>query len=77
MEYDEGRVYERPNALPRVVNIWPVYQPDKMNVEMYTNYCRVKLQLHHPYRDMDELRKDANCDDIGWIEAYERCVLNS
>lgn len=63
----------RPNAV-RVVNIWPVYQPDRMNLDMYTNYCRVKLQLHHPYRDLQELQTDENGHHIGWIEAYERCI---
>ena len=38
-----------PRAKPRVVIVWPGYTPDKSDPAMYENWCRAKLQLHHPY----------------------------
>jgi hypothetical protein len=57
----------------RIVNVWPAYVPDKSNSVMYGDYCRAKLQLHHPYRNVNDLQKDEDGNDIGWIAAYERC----
>ena len=56
-----------------VVNVWPAYLPDKSNSVMYEEYCRAKLQLHHPYRNINDLQKDEDGNDIGWVAAYERC----
>lgn len=38
-----------PRAPSRIIQIYPQYRPDKDNPEMYENWCRAKLQLHHPY----------------------------
>jgi ATP-dependent DNA helicase PIF1 len=62
-----------PRTKPRVVNVWPQYLPDKSDPAMYENWCRAKLQLHHPYRNIDDLQR-LNDDDIGWSAAYELCV---
>jgi len=56
-----------------VVNVWPAYVPDQSDPEMYENWCRAKLQLHHPYRNLNDLQKDEDGNDIGWIAAYEKC----
>ena len=56
-----------------VVNVWPAYLPDKSNPVIYEEYCRAKLQLHHPYRNIKDLQKDEDGNDIGWVAAYERC----
>jgi ATP-dependent DNA helicase PIF1 len=42
-------------------------------IDRYEDYCRAKLQLHHPYRNVNDLQKDEDGNDIGWIAAYERC----
>ena len=40
---------------------------------MYEEYYRAKLQLHHRYRNINDLQKDEDGNDIGWIAVYERC----
>ena len=49
-----------------VVNVWPAYLPDKSNPVMYEEYCRAKLQLHHPYRNINDLQKDE--DGKAWSQ---------
>ena len=61
-----------PRTKPRVVNVWPQYVPDKLDPAMYDNWCRAKLQLHHPYRNINDLRL-VNGEDVGWTAAYEYC----
>ncbi len=40
---------------------------------MYEEYCQAKLQLHHSYRNINDLQKGEDGNDIGWVAAYERC----
>src|SRR5436190_12884118 len=71
-----GRKKDHFELCPRtvyVVNVWPAYLPDKSNPVMYEEYCRAKLQLHHPYQNINDLQKDEDGKDIGWVVAYERC----
>ena len=64
----------RPRAPARVVLIWPNYIPDKSDPATYENWCRAKLQLHHPYfRDVESLRQVEGVD-VSWSEAYANCV---
>ena len=64
----------RPRAKPRVVNVWPAYIPDKSDPAMYENWCRAKLQLHHPYSGNVEVLQKIDGEDIGWAAAYANCV---
>src|SRR5205814_2303695 len=43
---------------------------------MYENWCRAKLQLHHPYTSDVETLQRIDGEDIGWAAAYANCVLN-
>ena len=40
----------RPRASSRVINYYPRYLNDP-ELETYSDYCRVKLMLHHPFID--------------------------
>jgi hypothetical protein len=40
----------RPRASPRVINYYPRYLNDP-DLQTYSDYCRVKLMLHHPFVD--------------------------
>jgi ATP-dependent DNA helicase PIF1 len=44
----------RPRASPRVINYYPRYlnYPES---PAYSDYCRVRLMLHHPFVDWDDL----------------------
>ena len=64
-DWRAGKFVLRPSAKPRVVNIRPVYKPDKSDPAMYESYCRAKLQLHHPYvLDVETLQRVGD-EDIG------------
>jgi hypothetical protein len=67
---DTNEFVQRRNAI-RVINIYPIYLPDPRNPEMYSNYYRVKLQLYHPYRNLEDLQMDEDGRDIGWIAIYK------
>jgi ATP-dependent DNA helicase PIF1 len=53
----------------RCLNVWPNYISDR---SMYENWCRAKLQPHHPYRNLDDLRI-VDGEHVDWSEAYEHC----
>jgi hypothetical protein len=42
---------------------------------LYENWCRAKLQLHHPYTGAVETLQRVDWEDIGWSAAYANCVL--
>jgi hypothetical protein len=43
-------------ALAYIVNIWPHYQPNIDNAEVYEKYCYARMILHHPFgKTPDEL----------------------
>src|ERR1700733_12028574 len=44
----------RPRARPRVINYYPRYLDDPKSLG-YSDYCRVKLMLHHPFTDGPDL----------------------
>jgi hypothetical protein len=55
-------------AKPFVVNIWPHYQPDRDEPEIYEKYCYARMILHYPFsKDPQELLKD----HLDWAAAYQ------
>jgi hypothetical protein len=57
-----------------VINLWPRYQPDRDEPEIYENYCYAKMILHHPFiGDPDEALKK---DHIDWKAAYQTDCLD-
>jgi hypothetical protein len=75
MEVGKKFVEFGPRAKPRVVIVWPGYPPDKSDPAMYENWCRAKLQLHHPYTGDVESLQWIDGEDVGWSAAYAHCVL--
>jgi len=56
-----------------VINLWPRYQPDRDEPEIYENYCYAKLLLHHPFiNDPDSLLSD----HLDWTAAYQSDCLD-
>ena len=72
--YTDGKFVKRPRARPRVVIVWPGYIPDKSDPAMYENWCRAKLQLHHPYTGDVESLQRVDREDIGWSAAHANCI---
>lgn len=55
-------------AKPFVVNVWPRYQPDRDEPEIYEKYCYARLLLHHPF--INEPKDTLLKDHVDWIAAY-------
>ena len=62
----------RPRAKLRVINYFPWYK-NNPRVEEYSDYCRVKLILHHPFVDWDDLLSvDGQVYD-SYVDAFYAC----
>ena len=60
-------------AKPFVVNVWPRYQPDRDEPEIYEKYCYARMILHHPFvNDPKELLKH----HVDWTAAYQSDCLD-
>jgi hypothetical protein len=61
----------RPRAKPRIINYFPRYKLDDVN-----NYCRSKLMMHRPFRQVKDLLivegEDFGEDD--WLGAWEAWI---
>ena len=56
-------------AKPFVVNVWPRYQPDRDEPEIYEKYCYARMILHHPFVGD---QKDALLrHHLDWTAAYQ------
>jgi hypothetical protein len=62
----------RLRAKPRVINYFPLYK-NNLRVKEYSDYCRVKLILHHPFVDWDDLLSvDGQVYD-SYVDAFHAC----
>src|SRR5436305_6371606 len=52
--FDHRNYKRRPKALPRVLQYFPRYKAERDSAQ-YEDYCHVKMMLHHPFRDIDDL----------------------
>ena len=62
----------RPRARPRVINYYPRY-PNDPKSPGYSDYCRVKLMLHHPFTDWSDLLSVEGETYGSYIEAFRVC----
>jgi ATP-dependent DNA helicase PIF1 len=62
----------RPRAPPRLINYFPRYSSDPVSLE-YNDYCRVKLMLHHPFRQPTDLLSFDGCDYGSYVDAFHAC----
>src|SRR5580692_1793825 len=63
----------RSRAKPWVINYFPRYKSDP-RVEMYSDYCRVKLMLHHPFVDWDDLLLVGDQIYGSYVDAFHACT---
>lgn len=59
----------------RCVNVWPNHIPDRSDPAMYENWCRAKLQFHHLYKNLDDLRI-VDGEHVDGSQAYEHCKMD-
>ena len=62
----------RPRAAARVINYFPRYLKDPMSAT-YSDYCRVKLMLHHPFIDWTDLFVIDGQLYESYIDAFQAC----
>ena len=62
----------RPRAAARVINYFPRYPKDPKSAT-YTDYCRVKLMLHHPFVDWADLLSVDGQVYGSYIDAFRVC----
>ncbi|KID81125.1 ATP-dependent DNA helicase PIF1 [Metarhizium guizhouense ARSEF 977] len=62
----------RPRARPRVINYYPRY-PNDPESPTYTDYCRVRLMLHHPFVDYADLFTVDGQHYESYNEAFQAC----
>jgi hypothetical protein len=63
----------RPRASPRVINYYPRYSNDQGSPG-YSDYCRVKLMLHHPFVDWPDLLSVDGQVYQSFVDAFRACV---
>jgi hypothetical protein len=80
--FDHRSIRRRPRAPARVLSYFPEYKGDAGSAR-FGDYYRVKMMLHHPFRDIKDLLNldGTNLEGEGenadnWVEAYARCQLN-
>ncbi|KAJ7769637.1 hypothetical protein DFH07DRAFT_714431, partial [Mycena maculata] len=54
-----------------VVRTFPRYSPNPEN-ELYDDYCRTKVILHHPFRDLASLQSPDD-EEKSWPELFAEC----
>jgi hypothetical protein len=62
----------RPRASPRVINYFPRYSSIPESPD-YSDYCRVRLMLHHPFVDWDDLLSVDGQVYGSYIDAFQAC----
>jgi ATP-dependent DNA helicase PIF1 len=62
----------RPRAPPRLINYFPRYSSDPVSLE-YSDYCRVKLMLHHPFQCSTDLLSFDGCVYGSYVDAFRAC----
>ncbi|KAJ8063299.1 hypothetical protein OCU04_008529 [Sclerotinia nivalis] len=62
----------RPRAPARAINYYPRYLNDPQS-DTYSKYCRVKLMLHHPFADWDDLLSVDNQLYSSFPDAFRAC----
>jgi ATP-dependent DNA helicase PIF1 len=76
LHFNHTNYKRRPRAKPRVISYFPCYKGDPCHLQ-YPHFCRIKLLLHHPWREYEEV---ATCtDEFGapdYIASYQAYVAS-
>ncbi|KAF7137061.1 hypothetical protein CNMCM5793_006912 [Aspergillus hiratsukae] len=67
--YDFNRCKRRPRAPDRVINYFPIYKYS----EQLEEYARMKLMLHHPFREVNMLKELDSIHFETFHDAYNHC----
>jgi hypothetical protein len=60
---------KRRDKMEVVLCVYPRFSPNPED-DRYDEFCRTKIILHHPFRELDAIRDD---EDQPWAEIYARC----
>ena len=74
--YEYKKYTLRPRAKPRLINYFPTYDPDKDSDK--EDYTRVKMMLHHPFRDVEDLLVTDDNQGVfnNWHTAFQNCLTH-
>ena len=73
LHYNYNKYTRRPRARPRVISYFPYYKSDRSNPQ-YSDYCHIKLLLHHPWRECEDIATIVN--QFGapdYVATYKMC----
>ncbi|CAG8983615.1 hypothetical protein HYALB_00004637 [Hymenoscyphus albidus] len=70
--WDWAQWRPRPRAQPRVINYYPRYSSDP-TAPSYTDHCRVKLMLHHPFVVCEDLLTVDGIEYGSFTDAFYIC----
>jgi hypothetical protein len=68
----QGTALIRPSTPDYIVNYFPRYNANP-NKGQFLDYCRCKLMLHHPFREVEELLTIDGVTYDTYTEAYDAC----
>jgi len=74
LHFNHSTYKRRPRARPRVISYFPRYKGDPSHPQ-YPEFCRIKLILHHPWREYEEVA--TYTDGFGapdYVASYQACV---
>lgn len=57
------------NTTKTVLRVYPRFSPNPED-DHYDDYCRTKVILHHPFRDLNAIRES---DEQPWAEIFAQC----
>jgi hypothetical protein len=75
-DWDWSKFRRRARALSRVINYFPRYSSDPES-SSYEDYCRVKLMLHHPFEEWDDLLKVDGEVYGSYADAFSVCRVST
>ena len=56
-----------------MINYFPQYSND-LGLQTYSDYCQVKLMLHHPFVDWNDLLSVDSQVYESYIDAFQACI---
>ena len=71
--WDWAKWRVRPRASARVINYFPKYESE-LEGPSYGDYCRVRLMLHHPFIDWEDLLSVDGQLYESYIHAFQACT---
>jgi len=74
LHYDHSKYRRRPRAKPQVISYFPRYKGQPSSPQ-YADFCRVKLLLHHPWREYEDIA--THSDEFGaldYVASYQACA---